>query len=76
MGQDSIYVQAMQYGMFEMLGDWRLMDKYLEGIRNVTPADIVSVAQKYLREENRTVGILIPTKNQDSRLGEAPEVTK
>lgn len=68
MGQDSIYVQAMQYGMFEMLGDWRLMDKYLEGIRKVTPADVVSVAQKYLREENRTVGILIPTKQEKSEL--------
>ena len=52
--------------MFEMFGDWRLMDKYLEGIRNITPADVVRVAQKYLREENRTVGILIPTKMQTS----------
>ena len=68
MGQDSIYVQAMQYGMFEMLGDWRLMDKYLEGIRNVTPAAVAGVAQKYLREENRTVGILIPTKQEKSEL--------
>ncbi len=61
MGLDSIYVQAMQYGMFEMLGGWRLLDTYLAGIRNVTQADVVRVVQKYLREENRTVGILIPT---------------
>lgn len=62
MGQDSIYVQAMLYGRFEMLGDWRLMDQYLAGIRKVTGADIVRVAQKYLLEDNRTVGILLPTK--------------
>lgn len=63
MGQDSIYLQAMKYGIFEMLGDWRLIDRYLEGIRKVKPEDIMKVAKKYFTEENRTVGILIPTKN-------------
>ncbi len=62
MEQDSIYMQAMKYGMFEMLGDWRLMDKYLEGIRKVTPEDLSRVARKYLNEDSRTVGILAPTK--------------
>jgi zinc protease len=62
MGQDSIYAQAMKYGTFEMLGDWRLIDRYLEGIRKVTPEDVVKVAKKYFTEDNRTVGILIPTK--------------
>ena len=64
MEQDSIYMQAMKYGMFEMLGDWRLIDRYLDGIRKVTSEDIVKVAKKYLNEDNRTVGILIPTKKQ------------
>jgi zinc protease len=67
MGQDSVYLQAMKYGIFEMLGDWRLIDRYLEGIRKVTAADVGNVAKRYLREENRTVGILIPTKKADSR---------
>jgi zinc protease len=66
MEQDSIYMQAMKYGMFEMLGDWRLIDKYLEGIRKVTTEDVMNVARKYLKEENRTAGILIPTKKVDS----------
>jgi len=66
MGQDSIFLQAMKYGIFEMLGDWRLIDKYLDGVRKVTPEDVVNVANKYLHENNRTVGILIPTK-EDSR---------
>ena len=65
MEQDSIYMQAMKYGIFEMLGDWRLIDQYLEGIRNVTPEDVVKVAKKYLTEGNRTVGILIPTKSDE-----------
>jgi zinc protease len=62
MDQDSIFMQAMKYGMFEMLGGWRLLDKYLEGIRKVTSEDIVRVAKKYFHDDNRTVGILIPTK--------------
>jgi zinc protease len=66
MGQDSIYLQAMQYGMFEMLGDWRLIDQYLAGIRKVTQADVIRVAQKYLREGNRNVGVLLPMKKEKS----------
>lgn len=61
-GQDSLYLQAMNIGSFEMLGSWRLMDKYLEGIRKVTPRDIQEAAKKYLTEDNRTVGILVPAK--------------
>jgi zinc protease len=60
--EDSIYLEAMKYGLFEILGDWRLIGRYLEGIRKVTPEDITIVAKKYFREDNRTVGILIPTK--------------
>lgn len=62
-GQDSLYMQAMNIGRFEMLGSWRLMDKYLNGIRTVTPEDVQRVAKKYLTEDNRTVGILVPVKN-------------
>jgi zinc protease len=62
MEQDSIYLEAMKYGIFEMLGGWGLIDRYLEGIRKVTREDIVKAANRYLKEDNRTVGILIPTK--------------
>lgn len=61
--QDSLYMQAMITGRFEVLGDWRLKDKYLEGIRKIRPEDVQRVAKKYLIEDNRTVGILIPTKD-------------
>ena len=67
MEQDSIYLEAMKYGMFEILGSWRLIDRYLEGMRKVTPEDVTSVAKKYLKEDNRTVGILIPKKNESEK---------
>ncbi|MDI6729550.1 MAG: pitrilysin family protein, partial [Thermodesulfovibrionales bacterium] len=58
--QDSTYSRAFYAGMFEMLGNWRLMEKYLEEIRKVKPEDVQAVAKKYLTDDNRTVGILVP----------------
>ncbi|MBI4698561.1 MAG: insulinase family protein, partial [Nitrospirae bacterium] len=66
MGQDSIFFQAEIIGMFEMLGDRKLKDKYFEGIRKVTPEDVQRVAQKYLVEDKRTVGTLVPLKKVES----------
>jgi len=62
MDQDSVSSQARLIGLCEIIGDWRLKDKYPEGIRRVTPDDVQRVARKYLIEDKRTVGILIPTK--------------
>jgi zinc protease len=58
--QDSFYMQARMIGTFEMVGGWRLINKYLEGIRKVTPEDVRRVAEKYLVSEKRTTGILVP----------------
>ena len=63
MSQDSIFYQAMVLAQFELIGDWRLKDAYLKGIRKVTPEDVQRVAKKYLVADQRTVGILIPIKN-------------
>jgi zinc protease len=59
-GQDSLFFRAQQLGEYAVLGDWRLIQKVIPGIRAVTTTDLQRVAQTYLREENRTVGILIP----------------
>jgi zinc protease len=61
-GQDSIFGQAMKIGYYEAVGDWRLMDSYLDGIRKVTRQDIQRVAQEYLDRDRRTVGVLVPSK--------------
>lgn len=59
--QDSIFREAMLIGLYQMLGDYRMVDQYLPNIEKVTPADIQRVAKQYLVENNRTLGILIPT---------------
>lgn len=61
MQQDSIYMQARTIGTFEMTMGWKFIDSYLEGIRKVTAEDVSRVAQKYLIDEQKTTGILIPT---------------
>jgi len=61
--RDSSYSEALYTGMFEVVGNWRLKDKYIEGIRTVTPDDVRAVARRYLVKEHRTTGFLIPKKN-------------
>jgi zinc protease len=62
MSQDSVFYQAMLLGQFETVAEWRLLERYLDGIRAVTKDDIQRVAKRYFSEENRTVGILVPVK--------------
>lgn len=59
--QDSNFYQAMLLARFELNGDWRLIDRYLPGVRAVTAEDVRRVAKEYLVEDRRTVGILVPT---------------
>ncbi|HTZ17474.1 MAG TPA: pitrilysin family protein [Dissulfurispiraceae bacterium] len=60
--RDSGYSEALYTGMFEVVGDWRLRDKYIEGIRSVTPEAVRDAAARYLTTQNRTTGYLIPGK--------------
>ncbi len=62
MEQDSLFSLAELVGTFELLGGWRLIDKYLEGVKEVKPQDIQRVAKKYFVDKNMTIGILIPKK--------------
>jgi zinc protease len=61
-GQDSNFRQAMLLGQAETTGaGWRQVEQFVKKLRDVTAADVQRVAQKYLVEDGRTVGILIPT---------------
>jgi zinc protease len=60
-GQDSIFREAMMLGIYQLLGNYRDLDKYLASIDKVTAAQVQSAARKYLVDSNRTDGVLIPT---------------
>jgi zinc protease len=59
-GQDSLFFQAMLLAQHEIALDWRAIDNYIPSIRNVGPEDVLRVSNRYLRPENRTIGILLP----------------
>jgi zinc protease len=61
-GQDSNFRQAMLLGQSETVGaGWRYVGQFLEGIQRVTAGDVRRVAERYLTDDTRTAGILIPT---------------
>ncbi len=60
-GQDSIFREAQLLGVYQMLGDYHLVDRYLAAIDKVTAADVQRAIQQYLVKPNRTVGVLFPT---------------
>ncbi|MFH6997196.1 M16 family metallopeptidase [Flavobacterium sp. FlaQc-57] len=45
-------------------GDYRLGFLYRDAIENLTKEDIQRVAERYFRSNNRTVGVFIPTKDE------------
>jgi len=61
-GQDSNFRQAMLMGQAETTGaGWKQVEEFVKKLRDVKADDVKRVAQKYLIEDGRTVGILIPT---------------
>ncbi|WP_418006656.1 M16 family metallopeptidase [Nostoc piscinale] len=62
--------QAMQLANDEITaGDYRYTDSYLAAVSQVTGADIVNVAKKYLQPETRVVGLFQPTEQNTTETG-------
>jgi predicted Zn-dependent peptidase len=62
---------AFRVGMYAALrDDWRALMDDLERLKQVTPQDIMRVAEKYLTEENRTVAWLVETEGDETDAGE------
>ncbi len=60
-GQDSVFRQAMLVGQAETVGaGWRHVYEFVDRIRKVTAEDVRRVAARYLVQDGRTVGVLIP----------------
>jgi zinc protease len=60
-GQDSVFREAMLLGLYQMLGSYKMVDQYLEGIDKVSAADVQHAAGQFLADPNRTLGVLVPT---------------
>lgn len=65
-GSDSNFARAMQIGRAETVGaGYDYLTAYIGNIKKVTVDDIQRVAQKYLIEDQKTVGILVPKPTQE-----------
>jgi zinc protease len=58
-------------------GDWRLLFYQRDQLKNVTPGDVVRVADKYFKPSNRTMGIFVPTEKPDrTEVPATPDLAK
>ena len=62
---------ATELSEWRSYGDWRLFFLHRDRLEKVTIADVRAAARRYLKTDNRTVGLFIPTKDPDRT--EVPE---
>ena len=58
--QDSIKHQAFTIGSFHILQSYKVINEYIDRLRQVTKQDVVRVARTYLTKQNRTVVTVVP----------------
>ena len=68
----TFFFQGLLAGLYQVrAGDFRLLYRLLPGYESVTAEEVLRVAQKYLRPENRTVVLLQPVdQGEHEELGE------
>jgi len=60
-GSESITNQGFWLGFSEMFANYGWFLHYLEALEKLTPKDVQHAAQTYLRPQNRTLGVYLPT---------------
>jgi zinc protease len=66
---------ALSLSEWAAMGDWRLMFLHRDHLQAVKPEDVARVARAYLKPENRTVGMYLPTQEpMRIEVPQAPEV--
>jgi zinc protease len=66
---------CLQLSTYVGMGDWRLLFLNRDRIKEVKPEDVARVAKEYLKPDNRTTGIFIPTEKPDrSEIPTIPDV--
>lgn len=64
-GSESISNQGFWLGFAEMFATYDWFLEYVQRLAEITPEQVQHVAQTYLRPQNRTLGIYVPTNRND-----------
>lgn len=70
--EDGVGNHGYRLGMLDVVASWRMYETFLENLEQVTKADVQRVAEKYLAENNRTVGWFIPTNQEATATARRP----
>lgn len=66
---------ALQLTSYAGMGDWRMLFLTRDRVKAVKTEDVARVAATYLKDDNRTTGVFIPTeKPQRSEIPKSPDV--
>lgn len=66
---------ALQLTTYAGIGDWRMLFLTRDRVKTVTPEDVARVAAAYLKDDNRTLGLFIPTeKPERAEIPASPDV--
>jgi zinc protease len=65
-GTESITNQGFWMGFSEMFADYDWFLNYLDALEKVSPEDVQQAAQRYLRLQNRTMGVYMPAFDEES----------
>ncbi|MBW2038227.1 MAG: insulinase family protein [Deltaproteobacteria bacterium] len=69
MGLQSIFFRGLAGGLYEIkAGGWGMVNNLLKEYKGVTKEDVQRVAQRYLKEDNRTVVTLEPITPEENEL--------
>ena len=66
--------QAILLGQMETIGSLDYVDSYVRNIYGVTAEQLSDVCNRYLNENNRTVGLLLSDGSEDTNDGEEAEI--
>jgi len=70
-GRDGPLGVARELNEWIAMGDWTFYESFLEGIRAVTPDDVLRVARRYLDDDFSTTGWFVPVVGRDVMSGDA-----
>jgi zinc protease len=59
-GSENISNQAFWLGFAEMFDDYAWFENYMQSLEQVTPQDVMRIAQTYLRSSRRVAGTYLP----------------